>query len=65
MLKTLSNGDFSEESIRPTYVDAYTLEYEDLYGCIVHGNKVKTSPTDAMQDLQIFDMIVEACLPEF
>ncbi|OXG73217.1 hypothetical protein C348_06179 [Cryptococcus neoformans Gb118] len=65
VLKTLSNGDFSEESIRPTYVDAYTLEYEDLYGCIVHGNKVKTSPTDAMQDLQIFDMIVEACLPEF
>jgi hypothetical protein len=38
--------------------DAYTLELEELYKCVAEGMPCMTSPTDAAQDLHIFDMIL-------
>ena len=40
------NGDLSEEVIRATYEDFYTLEYKALYSAIVNGTEVKTSVLD-------------------
>lgn len=54
------NGDHVEETIRPTYEDAFTLEYRALYDAIVKGTPVKTSPEDAREDLVIFKMIMDA-----
>jgi hypothetical protein len=54
------NGDHWEELIRPTYEDAYTLEYKALYDAIVYGGPVKNAPMDAKQDTVIFEMILEA-----
>lgn len=43
---TNAKGDHSVEVIRPTYEDAYTLEYAELYKCITVGVPVKTSAED-------------------
>jgi hypothetical protein len=40
--------------------DAYTIELEELYKCVVDGAPCKTSPSDAAEDLKIFDMIMAA-----
>jgi hypothetical protein len=56
------NGDHSEELIRPTYEDAYTLEYKALYDAIVNGAEVRNGPLDAKQDLEIFTMIMDAMI---
>lgn len=75
VLSTKPNGDFSEEVIRPTYEDAFTLEYKQLYSAIVDGAAVKTTPEDgkssarsfsndtAKQDLVIFRMVMDALKP--
>ncbi|KAL1412609.1 hypothetical protein Q8F55_000356 [Vanrija albida] len=60
VLSTKPNGDFSEEVLRPTYEDAFTLEYRQLYAAVVHGAPVKTSPLDSRDDLVIFKMIMDA-----
>lgn len=44
--RTKRNGDHVEEHIRPTYEDAFTLEYKQLYAAIVHGKPHKTTPAD-------------------
>lgn len=48
VLSTKPNGDHSEETLRPTYEDAFTLEYRGLYAAIVDGKPVKTGPLDGM-----------------
>ncbi|RSH91606.1 hypothetical protein EHS25_008975 [Saitozyma podzolica] len=58
--KNLENGAFSEQVIRPTYIDPYTIEYGKLYEAIVNGNAYKTTPSDAQNDLMLSNMIMEA-----
>jgi hypothetical protein len=58
--KNLENGAFSEQVIRPTYIDPYTIEYGELYEAIVNGNAYKTTPSDAQNDLMLSKMIMEA-----
>ncbi|GAA5832228.1 hypothetical protein JCM3766R1_002342 [Sporobolomyces carnicolor] len=53
-----STGQYVEKTIRPTYTDAYTLELEELHRVITKGAKCKTGPSDAAEDLKIFDMIM-------
>ncbi|GFZ46472.1 hypothetical protein JCM24511_04719 [Saitozyma sp. JCM 24511] len=60
ILSSKPNGDHSEEVIRPTYEDAYTLEYKAMYAAITEGTPVKTTAADAKQDLEIFTMIMDA-----
>jgi len=54
------NGGYQEKFIRPTYEDPYTLEYKELYALVAEGKPVKTTAQDAVQDLKIFQMIMEA-----
>ncbi|PWZ00095.1 NAD(P)-binding protein [Testicularia cyperi] len=58
-----SRGQYSERIIRPTYQDAYTTEFLDLYEALTTGRDLKTTPTDAMEDLDIFDMIMQHLEP--
>jgi hypothetical protein len=69
---TKANGDYSEEVIRPTYEDAYTLEYKAWYRNLTEGEPIKTTAEDGMssdldnahliakKDLEILTMIMEA-----
>lgn len=54
------NGHFTERVIRPSYLDCYTIELQELYDCVMKGKVCKTGPKDAAQDLLIFDMIMAA-----
>lgn len=54
------DGAYQERITRKTYEDPYTLEMKELYAMIVDGKKVKTGPIDALQDLSIFKMIMQA-----
>ncbi|WVR03480.1 hypothetical protein IAU60_000471 [Kwoniella sp. DSM 27419] len=58
--KQLPSGDYSEQVIRPTFVDPYTLELPLLYDSIVHGKEYKTTPADARNDTVLVKMIMDA-----
>ncbi|SNX85095.1 uncharacterized protein MEPE_03804 [Melanopsichium pennsylvanicum] len=51
-------GRYTEKVIRTTYQDAYTTEFLELYDALTSGKDLKTTPKDAMQDLDVFDMIM-------
>ena len=51
-------GHYSERIIRSTYQDAYTTEFLDLHQALSTGQDLKTTPQDAIEDLDIFDMIM-------
>ncbi|KAL8366105.1 hypothetical protein RB595_004736 [Gaeumannomyces hyphopodioides] len=53
-------GGFQERRVRKTYTDAYTLELQELYRCVVEGKEVKTSAADARKDIELFQMILRA-----
>ncbi|KPV75872.1 uncharacterized protein RHOBADRAFT_66296 [Rhodotorula graminis WP1] len=55
-----STGAYVERTIRPTYKDAYTLELESLHASLTQGAPVKTTPSDAKEDLSIFAMVMGA-----
>ncbi|TPX13098.1 uncharacterized protein E0L32_006524 [Thyridium curvatum] len=52
------DGVFRESTIRKTYEDPYTLEMKQLWTLVVEGTPVKTTPQDALNDLEIFRMIM-------
>jgi hypothetical protein len=54
------NGAYQERTVRRTYEDAYTQEMKVLYEMVMVGKEVKTTPEDALQDLHIFKMIMQA-----
>ncbi|ORX35856.1 hypothetical protein BD324DRAFT_591908 [Kockovaella imperatae] len=53
-------GGYSEETIRPTFVDPYTLERNELYDAVVNGKDYKTKPLDAKNDIKLAKMIMNA-----
>lgn len=55
-----ADGALKETTIRRTYEDAFTLEMKELYAMIVEDKPIKTTAEDAMQDLHIFQMIMQA-----
>ncbi|TNY19796.1 hypothetical protein DMC30DRAFT_353342 [Rhodotorula diobovata] len=55
-----STGAYVERTIRPSYTDAYTLELESLHASLTRGKPVKTTPSDAKEDLDIFAMVMGA-----
>lgn len=63
VLSRQPNGDHSEEYIRPTYEDPYTLEYKALYDAIVNGTEIKNGPMDAKHDTELIHMIADALVP--
>jgi hypothetical protein len=40
-----------------SYEDAYTAELQELYEALVNGKPIKSTVSDAEQDLQIYDMM--------
>jgi hypothetical protein len=46
-----------------TYEDAYTSELKDLHACLTEGKVIKTSIEDAIEHLQIFQMILKCAFP--
>ena len=56
-------GHYSERIIRVTYQDAYTTEFLDLHQALTTGKDLKTTPKDAMEDLDVFDMIMSHLNP--
>ncbi|TKY84726.1 hypothetical protein EX895_005806 [Sporisorium graminicola] len=57
------HGHYSERIIRTTYQDAYTTEFLDLHQALTTGTDLKTTPEDAMEDLDVFDMIMAHLRP--
>ena len=54
-------GDAYEvREIRPTFTDAYTVELLHFHEVVTHNTRPKTSAEDFLNDLDIFDMIIDA-----
>ncbi|KAF2135903.1 uncharacterized protein K452DRAFT_322791 [Aplosporella prunicola CBS 121167] len=51
------HGEIQSREVLTSYEDAYTAELKEMHACFVDGKKIKTTPEDALQDLQIFDMM--------
>ncbi|KFY77291.1 hypothetical protein V499_03274 [Pseudogymnoascus sp. VKM F-103] len=54
---------YQQREIVPTYEDAYTAELKQLHETITQGGEIKTTITDAMKDLEIFQMILKKAFP--
>jgi hypothetical protein len=54
------NGAYSEQVIRRTYEDPFSLELKAVYDWITGGKATKTTAMDARKDLQILGMLLTA-----
>lgn len=52
-------GDRVHRSIQTSYEDAYTAELRELYACFKEGKPIKTTATDAVEDLKLFKMMLD------
>lgn len=50
-------GEGSSREILSSYEDAYTVEMREVYECFVGGKAIKTSATDASNELRLYDMM--------
>ncbi len=58
---TETQGDaYEERELRPTFTDAYTVELLHFHEVVTHNTRPKTSAEDFLNDLDIFDMIIDA-----
>ncbi|KAE8324087.1 hypothetical protein BDV39DRAFT_217430 [Aspergillus sergii] len=55
--ETNEQGEVQHRSILSSYEDAYTAELKELYDAFAEGKPIKTTVSDAREDLQIFDMM--------
>lgn len=55
--ETNEAGEIVTREAIGSYEDAYTVELKELHECLVNGKAVKTTAKDALQDLQIYDMM--------
>lgn len=53
------DGEMQTREMLGSYEDAYTAELQELYECLRNGKEIKTSATDAMEDLRLYDMIYQ------
>jgi len=51
---------YTESVIRPTYTDPYTCEILHFYEAVKEGKPLNTTAEDAIDDLRLFQMIVQA-----
>jgi predicted dehydrogenase len=59
-IKENYNDNLKETVIRSSYEDGYTLELKELYEFVKNGKPVKTTPTDAKEDIKIFQMLIKS-----
>jgi predicted dehydrogenase len=53
------HGEKCHRSLQTSYEDAYTAELKELYGVIVEGKEIRTSASDAVEDLKLFKMTMD------
>ncbi|KIX03491.1 uncharacterized protein Z518_07044 [Rhinocladiella mackenziei CBS 650.93] len=53
------HGEATIREIRTTYEDAYTTEAKELWACLVEGKEIKTSATDAADDVRLIKMMLD------
>jgi predicted dehydrogenase len=59
--RKITRGDeYRVEEIRPTYVDPYTVELQQLYEHIKNRTEPKTNIEDSIGDLKLFKAIINA-----
>jgi predicted dehydrogenase len=57
--RKITRGDeYSVEEIRPTYMDPYTIELQQLYEHIKNRTEPKTNIEDSIGDLKLFKAII-------
>lgn len=56
-------GGAQTREVLATYEDAYTSELRELHECLVEGREIKTSVSDAILDLEIFQMVLRKAFP--
>ncbi|MGG1555928.1 Gfo/Idh/MocA family protein [Paenibacillus ferrarius] len=59
-----SGDNFNQSTARTTYKDAYVYELEYFHEVVTKGMSPKTTPEDYLQDLTIFQMIMDAIQQE-
>ncbi|EON97503.1 putative myo-inositol 2-dehydrogenase protein [Phaeoacremonium minimum UCRPA7] len=52
-------GEKCHRSLQTSYEDAYTAELREFYEIAVHGKQIKTTATDAVEDLKLFRMMMD------
>lgn len=50
-------GEVQHRTILSSYEDAYTAELQEVYGAFAQNKTIKTTVSDAKNDLKIFDMM--------
>jgi predicted dehydrogenase len=56
-------GGYQQRTMLSSYEDAYTAELKDLHACLTQGIDIRTTVADALQDLEIFRMVLEYAFP--
>lgn len=54
------HGEIQHRTVLSSYEDTYTAELQELYESLVNGKEIKTTVKDALQDVQIYDMMYKA-----
>ena len=49
-------GAYKETTVRRSFEDPYTLEMKKLWEMVAEGKQQKTTPEDALQDIDLFKM---------
>ncbi|KAJ5798305.1 uncharacterized protein N7503_007601 [Penicillium pulvis] len=53
-------GEIQHRKMLSSYEDAYTAELQELYEVFANGKSIKSTLSDAKQDLEIFDMFYKS-----
>jgi predicted dehydrogenase len=60
IIKENYNGEYRETLVRRSYEDPYTREFKELYEVLRNGKPIKTTPTDAREDLKLSQMLMKS-----
>lgn len=58
--ETLPDGSYRESTTRRTYEDPFMLQFQEVYRWVTEEKVPKTTPTDAVQDIEILGMLMKA-----
>lgn len=58
--ESLPDGSYKESTVRRTYEDPFALELKEMHRWVAEGQTLKTTPSDARQDLEILGMLLKA-----
>jgi predicted dehydrogenase len=56
----LVDGEAVTREILTTFEDAYTAEMQEMHACFTEGKEIKTSAEDSLDDLRLWQMMLQA-----